>query len=160
MQLPGLQEECKEFLRSTDIVDIRTFSKQQWKTFVGRKIAEQNKQEILTMMSRYKKITPDDYKSESCEVQPYIKALNIKDARLRFKLRAKMTPSVKMNFMSDPVYSNNLWTCEGCSGGFRDTQSHILICEGYSDLRCDKNLDSDKSLVDYFDAVIKRRMNI
>ena len=71
-----------------------------------------------------------------------------------------MTSSVKMNFMSDPVYSNSLWTCEGCSGGFRDTQSHILICEGYSDLRCDKNLDSDKGLVDYFDAVIKRRMNV
>ena len=109
LQLPGLQEECKEFLRSTDIVDIRTFSKQQWKTFVGRKIAEQNKQEILTMMSRYKKITPDDYKSESCEVQPYIKALNIKDARLRFKLRAKMTPSLKMNFMSDPVYLKKIF---------------------------------------------------
>jgi len=112
------------------------------------------------MMSKYKKIHADDYKAESCQVQPYLKALNCKDARLRFQLRAKMTPTVKMNFMSDPAYSENLWTCEGCVGankldGFRDTQSHILTCEGYADLRVNKNLDSDKDLVDYFDAVIK-----
>ena len=76
-----------------------------------------------------------------------------------------MTPTVKMNSMSDLAYSENLWTCEGCSGGIkqdgvRDTQSHILTCQGYADLRSDKNLDSDKGLVDYFEAVIKQRLNL
>ena len=112
-------------------------------------------------MSKYKKIKADDYKSESCQIQSYMKTLNIKDARMRFKIRAQMTPTVQMNFMSDPVFTENLWSCQGCPGtdACRDTQTHILTCEGYSDLRINKNLDSDKGLVDYFDAVIRRRMN-
>ena len=57
--------------------------------------------------------------------------------------------------MSFPVNSGNLWACEGCSGGFRETQSHILICEGYLDLKGDTKLDSDKGFVDYFAAIIK-----
>ena len=94
LQLPGLQEECKEFLIYSGVVDIRKFSKKQWKTFIGRKISEKNELEILSMMSKYKKIHADDYKAESCQVQPYLKVLNCKDARLRFKLRAKMTSTV------------------------------------------------------------------
>jgi len=42
LQLPGLQEECKEFLIYSGVLDIRKFSKKQWKTFIGRKISEKN----------------------------------------------------------------------------------------------------------------------
>ena len=165
LQLPGLLQECNEFLINTGVVDIKIFTKKQWKTCINRKISEQNEKEILTMMNSYKKIDAEDYTNESCKIQPYLKALNSKDARLRFKLRAKMTPTVKMNFMSDPIFSENLWTCDGCPEAnildrCRDTQSHILTCEGYSDLRINKDLDSDKGLVDYFDAVLKRRLNL
>ena len=147
------------------MVDFKKFTKNQWKTFVNRKISELNEKEILAMMKSYKKIDAEDYTNESCKIHPYLKALNSKDARMRFKLRAKMTPTVKMNLMSDPAFSENLWTCDGCPevnilDRRRDTQSHILTCEGYSDLRINKDLDSDKGLVDYFDAVIKRRLNM
>ena len=108
LQLPGLLQECNEFLINTGVVDIKIFTKKQWKTFINRKISEQNEKEILTMMNSYKKIDAEDYKNESCKIQPYLKALNSKDARLRFKLRAKMTPTVKMNFMSDSTFSENL----------------------------------------------------
>ena len=43
--------------------------------------------------------------------------------------------------------------------GMRDTQTHILTCPGYADLREDKDLSSDKDLVGYFRLVMKERLD-
>ena len=79
-----------------------------------------------------------------------------------------MATSIMMNFPSDVKFSEQLWTCTGCGdgsdkadgqvGGRRDTQTHIMICPGYADLRLDKNLEEDKDLVKYFSQVIKKRL--
>ena len=76
-----------------------------------------------------------------------------------------MTPTVQMNFMSDPKFASNLWACVGCESVSQsgkivrnmDSQSHILSCPGYADLRLDKDLSQD--LVEYFSLVIKRRQD-
>ena len=44
--------------------------------------------------------------------------------------------------------------------GQRDTQTHVLICPGYAELRQGMNLDEDSDLVKYFSLVIKRRLDI
>ena len=63
--------------------------------------------------------------------------LIIEEARIKFKLKKKMTPTIRMNFSSDPEFASNLWTCPGCIEdksvydkveGFRDTQSHVMVC--------------------------------
>ena len=100
-------------------------------------------------------------------MKKYIVSLNLHSARLRFKIRSKMTPTIQMNFKNDPKFKANMWTCLGCDNraedstnlGCRDTQAHVLACGGYSDLRDGKNLENDKDLVEYFAAVIRRRMN-
>ena len=85
-------------------------------------------------------------------------SLNLHSARLRFKIRANMTPTIQMNFRSDPAFKANKWSCLGCNNRNLDTQAHVLLCEGYADLRDNKNFDNDKDLVDYLAAVIRRRM--
>ena len=76
-----------------------------------------------------------------------------------------MTPTVQMNFASDENFKNNFWTCSGCSDvsnsslGYRDTQSHILDCPGYLDIRIGLDFNCDADLVRYFRNVIRRRMN-
>ena len=61
-----------------------------------------------------------------------------------------MTPTVKMNFQSDKQFS-----CENCAStsfsdiGVRDTQTHILLCPGLTNLREGLDLSKDKDLVDY-----------
>ena len=47
-----------------------------------------------------------------------------------------------------------------CAGSMMevDTQSHMLLCNEYGDLREDKDLSKDMDLVAYFRQVIKRRM--
>ena len=71
-----------------------------------------------------------------------------------------------MNFMSDTAFAKNMWTCTGCRKDDseetwkKDTQEHILICPGYSELRLNKDLTSDGDLVRYFREVILLRQNL
>ena len=137
--------------------------------FVKTEVLKANKVDILNLMKKpYKKISYTDHVQEEFHRQPYLKTLNIPDARLKFKLKTGMTPTVRMNFPSDAEFARQLWTCTGCSEdnaepatveGMRDTQAHILICPGYTDLREDKDLSSDKGLVDYFRLVMKKRLD-
>ena len=86
---------------------------------------------------------------------------------MRFKINAKMTPTVQMNFQSDPQFASQFWTCSGCAVGnmakevvgCRDTQQHVLICPGYAEFREGKNLDVDKDLLQYFAKVLKLRQD-
>ena len=94
--------------------------------------------------------------------------LNIEEARIKFKLKTKMTPTIRMNFSSDPEFESNLWTCPGFTEdksvydkvvGCRDTQSHVMLCSGHADMSEGKDLAEDKDLVKYFQMVIKKRMD-
>ena len=118
-------------------------------------------------MKPLKKIDYRDYSNGKHQVQSYLKDLQIYQARLKFKINSKMTPTVQMNFQSDQNFANQLWTCSGCSSvtadgqlaGSRDTQSHIIICKGYQEMRQDLDFNKDKDLVKYFDMVIKERLD-
>ena len=66
-----------------------------------------------------------------------------------------MTRYVKMNYKGDKMYSKLLWKCENCTN--MDSESHILWCSEYSDLREGKNLNNNKDLCEYIQKVMKKR---
>jgi hypothetical protein len=166
LNLPGLAQECHDFLVKFGIIQIENYSKEQWKTLVKKKIREMNKNNILQQIVQegYKKVDIEQMKEDSFNLKQYMKDLNVYDARMKFKLNSFMTPTIKMNFQSDSEFARELWTCPGCSKpgdvtGCRDTQRHIMVCSGYETLREDKDLSTDKGLVAYFQQVIKQRQN-
>ena len=169
LELPGLLKECKEFLVINGITNLSLYSKLQWKSFVIKKIKSMNKDDILNMMKKpYKKISHQEHVNEKFEVQPYLKTMNLSQARMRFKLKTGMTPTVQMNFPSSEEFANQLWTCVGCTStssdtdrqveGRRDTQAHIMVCPGYTEFRQNLDLENDKDLVTYFGRVVKKRL--
>ena len=167
MNLPGLVSECHHILTKAGINNVETYSKPQWKALVNRFCKKMNEDDLLVQSKTYKKLDFNAMKAEHCEMKSYMTNLNLHHARLRFKIRAQMTPTIQMNFKNDPVFKANLWTCLGCdrrnkdrlAPATQDTQAHVLSCVGYADLRMDKDLSDDKDLVEYFSAVIKRRIN-
>ena len=167
LALPGLFQECQEFLVKFGITKPEKFTKNQWKSLVKNKIAEMNKNDILEQLKPLKKMKHEDYANQKFERKSYMSSLNIAEARMRFKLNAQMTPTIKMNFPSDKVFTRQMWTCSGCVGGdvgsevvgCRDTQQHVMVCPGYGELREDKNLENDRDLVRYFAQVIKKRQD-
>ena len=166
LAFPGLVQECNDFMVMFGITRIKQYSKIQWKTLVKNKITKMNKDAVISQSSSYKKINFEHLTEEKFERQPYISKLNISEARLRFKLKAKMTPTIQMNFPSDSEFAANMWTCTGCIDntmgdkvvGSRDTQQHVMVCPGYAEYRENINFDDDRQLVRYFQQVIKQRL--
>ena len=161
--LPGIYNECREFLAHFKIFDLKQYSKQQFKKLVRAKIKVMNKNRILeeAKSKNYKKIEFSKLASDNFELKEYLKNFSVEDARLNFKIKSYMTPGVKMNFQSDKLFTRELWACEECRRetklGLRDTQEHVLICPAYESLRLDKDLDNDLDLVVYFRSVLQLR---
>ena len=76
------------------------------------------------------------------------------DARMLFRVRTK-TFECKFNQSSDRGNRESLWKCQAC--GFIETQTHIIHCPAYKELREGKSLDSDEDVAEYFGKVLKFR---
>ena len=64
--------------------------------------------------------------------------------------------NVKFNYKNDQNYSRELWKCDSCMSAI-ETQSHILYCPAYQELREGKSIDNDEDLVRYISEVFKIR---
>ena len=167
LSLPGLSQECQPSLNAWGITKVERFSSLEWKRLVKTKINQLNREDLKNQSKPYKKISHGHSAEDQFGRKDYISKLNISEARTKFKLNTRMTPSIKMNFPSDSAFSKQFWTCPGCTDGemdellvgSRDTQEHVLICPGYAELREDLDLNEDKHLVHYFTQVIKRRVD-
>ena len=156
--LPGLIKECEQYLVKFGVIDITKYTKIQWKNLVNQNIAKMNRECLLDKMKSYSKLDQNKFAEEKFELKPYLKNLQLTQARQNFRIRSFMTRLVKMNFPSDRVYSSDLWSCWHCPN--IDTQAHIRHCPAYQHLRMDKNLDNDMDLVKFFQEVIKLRESL
>ena len=138
------------------IIDVNKYSSGQWKKLVEKNIIEKNKTDLLeTVKGKYKKISYEELSTEKFELKPYMRQLNISLARDKFRLRSKMTRTVKFNFPSDKKFRADMWRCWHCPS--IDSQAHVRVCPAYQEFRLNKDLDNDKDLVLYFRQVIKLR---
>ena len=64
LNLPGLVEECNEFLMKSDVIHVENYSKLGWKNLVKKKMKEVNKEDILNQMKGSKKLPVDQLKTE------------------------------------------------------------------------------------------------
>ena len=82
------------------------------------------------------------------------------EAKTNFSMRAKMLP-FKFNYKNDKKNQLEMWKCDSCMTEI-ETQSHIIHCPAYHQLREGKSLDSQEDLVGYFQSVmtIRERLNL
>ena len=162
LELPGLATECQDFLITNRIDRVKLYSKLEWKRHIKNIVCRMVEDDLRTDSLASKKI---NFTGESFGRKHYIGEMKTNDGRLMFKYRSRMTPEVQMNFMSNTDYARDMWTCTGCKtvenekSWKKDSQEHILICPGYSELRQNKDLTSDGDLVAYFREVILLRQN-
>ena len=100
LDLPGLVKECLDIMNKAGINDVESYSKNQWKNTVDKLCKQMNEDDLLDQIRKYKKLDFDELKQERCELKNYMASLNLHSARLRFKIRANMTPTIQMNFKS------------------------------------------------------------
>ena len=158
---PGLVRECGEIVKEWGVQDIinnkHSFTKTQWKTIIKKEAKCQNGN-ILSKRINEKYSKLECMKNEIYEEKPYLTEMNMWNARLHFSLRTRMFPC-KMNYMSSHKYKAELWSCDSCETMI-DSQSHILYCPAYKQLREGKSLTSDSDIVEYFKKVLEIRTKL
>ena len=95
---------------------------------------------------------------EKFETKDYIKNMNVENARTKFQLRTEML-DVKFNYKHSPINVQSLWQCDSCQTNI-ETQSHIMWCPAYSELREGKDITNDNDLIEYVRKVLKIRENL
>ena len=159
LNLPGLTKECEKIAQEMDINnELRDMDMKSFKKFINRKISQYNdnllKNEIKS--KDYKKIK--QFLSENFELKEYFKIYNVEDIRLKFRIRTMMVDA-KTNFKNKKEYSSDLWLCDSCSSSI-ETQSHLLWCPAYQNLRENKNLNNDRDLINYIRKVLEIRQDL
>ena len=161
---PGLTKEVKNICYEWCVRDVTKKwqsepKANEWKEVLKKAAHVQNSKSLLKKMMKMSKLEEYIDSEEEYEIKDYVKDLNMHDARVNFKLRSKMFPC-KDNFRSDPVNVASKWLCKACE--VVDSQSHILTCPAYQQLREGKSLDSEKDVIEYYRKVmvIRSKLNI
>ena len=108
LNLPGLVDECQDFLRDHELSAIDKYTRCQWKRLIKQIILRKNKDDLIEMSAKYKKI---EYNAQTdfTTRHHFIKELNVEDARMLFKIRTNMVPSIQMNFRNDSKFLALCW---------------------------------------------------
>ena len=156
--LPGLVKEGRELLlyfSLPDIIDKKCeLSLLQWKHRVKAAINSKYEEVLNSEISKYSKLRDGPMKGDIFEEQSYLKEMSMADAQINFRIRSRMIDT-KMNQQSDKTNAKGLWKCNEC--GNVDSQSHIVWCPFFAELREGKSLQNDVDLVHYFREVLKIR---
>ena len=100
---------------------------------------------------KLKEIKNEDLRTE----QDYMKEKAMDNARMAFRIRAKMVKTIKMNFKN--MYRNNL-KCEECDAEEEETQEHVLECPGWVEERRGLDLLTMRGKVEFFKRILMRKM--
>ena len=157
---PGLVAEGVQISRDWNIPDISEpdiqISKLEWKNVVKKEAKNQNSKLLSDMIKKSSKL--EEIKDEEYCEKKYLTEMNMHDARIHFSLRSRMF-KCKMNFLNTPQFRAEMWRCDSCQSCI-DSQSHILYCPAYQQLREGKTLTSDQYIVTDFKEVLEIRMKL
>ena len=151
--LPGLKRETEEFIAELGLPNCFTsrINKNSWKQLVKKAVNGANEEELRRKMESYKKVNKKVLQDEKFGFKPYLSNLSLDKARTLFKHKYAMTEHIKMNFKGNPSYARTLWKCSHCSN--QDSESHILWCPKYEDMRKDIDLGNNSDLSHYLQSV-------
>ena len=155
--LPGLTKEVEHLILLLKLPNCfeEKMSKSKWKNLVKRAVSRANEEEIRSSIEPYKKIVSSIIETENFECKNYLSTLTLSKARTLFKHKYQMTENVKMNCKNDQAFANSLWQCGECLN--QDTESHLLWCPGYLNLREDLDLNNNEDLCSYLQKIFTLR---
>ena len=159
LHFPTMFKEVEAFLIENEICDVTKFTEKKWKELTKRKIQIQNRDFLIEEAKRYKKIDSVSLACEDFEMKDYFFNLDLNRARIKFRERSKCMKTCKTHFSSDPRFLEGNYTCVSCAEGKVDTLSHWRECVAYSKFRESRNLESDLDLVNYYQDIIKSRLD-
>ena len=157
LNLPGLVNECRQMLKDLKLPNILensvadSISKLTWKKLVRNAVLNYEECELKKEISDKSKLVDGPMAMEDFQRKPYLSNLTMQNARMQFKIRSKLNFSAK--------YEREMWLCDSCCSAI-ESQSHILFCPAYAELRSGKDLKEDKDLIEYVRKVMEVRIKL
>ena len=108
---PSLRNEISDFLSQFEVVDVKKYSKSKWKDFVNKSISELNRIQLLDDIKSYKKLDFWELACEEYKIKDYFLHLNLDNARIFFRARAKTVTSCSTHFFSDEANIKSMFEC-------------------------------------------------
>ena len=160
----GIVKELKEHLQKMGNVNPKDVSKTVWKKKTKQYIEEKNRKDILQDIRNYKKLNHDELSAEKFERKKYFSEMNLENARVMFKVKSQVLPTIRKNFPQK--YRKESLLCPSCrdlniSIPEEDTQFHVAtVCPAFSEFRHEKDLvNNDHDLIEFYKKVIDYRIN-
>ena len=152
----GLVKELKDHTDTTG--DPNVFSKNLWEKRVSQYTKEKNKNELIEIAAKYKKIDAEEWKGEKFERKDFFNNLDLEGTRMMMRIKGGMVSTIRSNFKNK--YRNQSLNCQYCKGKSRGQNSdeNIKECEEYDGIRNQIDVKSDAGLVQFFTKVVKRRI--
>ena len=162
LNIKGFYNKVSSFLVENEIVDVSSFSKLEWKKFVGRKISLANRQSLIEDAKGYKKINALSLSVEEYKQKDYFSQLNLSQARMKFRERSLSLTVCKRHFSSERFSKGkydlkSLFLCEFCDLEMVENLSHLRCCPGYKIYHFQRDLQVDSDLVAYFQDILQMR---
>ena len=98
--LPGLFQEMEEHLVALGVTNLRDVSKYTYKKKVKEYVVKLNREDLLADIGKYKKLDLSKLSNEAFERNPYIDKLSLEDGRMRYRIEARLVPTILGNYPS------------------------------------------------------------
>ena len=153
---PGLAREVEDICEQLGIENVNetVLSKTQFSKLVDKAMVQKEDQmlkEESVNMEKMKVIRADVW-----GLKEYVRTGHMYSVRSTWEVRAYML-RVAGNYSHHSKYLATGWLCQACRLQVREDQDHLADCSGYKDLREGKNMEDDKELVEFYQAVMRRR---
>ena len=142
---PGLGSEVREICKQIQIQDINKYSisKQE----IQKAIYQAHYKAMMVLFENSKKLK--DIKNDNFEgMQSYFNDKNLKNSRMKFKIRSKMVENIPGNFKNRFKYSEKGLNCVSCNTELN--QDHCVICPDRAQLRAGLDMNNIDDVVTYF----------
>ena len=100
----GVVTLCQDFLNDHKINNIEQYNKYQWRRLIKQIINDKNRNDVLSMMRKYKKVDYDKCLDEKYEMKDFFKTMTVADSRMAFKILNFVVPTIRLNFKSDKKF--------------------------------------------------------
>ena len=153
-EFPGLAREVTDICLELGVDDANTTmaGKAEYRKLLSEACINADTTELKAEMDKLKKCAK--IKLEDCRLKPYLTRKVLRDVRDIFRERNFLLPFAG-NYPNSKHFKSV--TCPACDSSEREDQSHILICDGYTDIRKEYNMEDDDDLLQFYRRVLERR---
>jgi hypothetical protein len=149
---PGLAKEVEEICNEIGVpnANVNILSKNS----INLALRNHDRTDMFEKLAKgYKKL--DKIKGDDpTKPKEYMERKSISDCRLIFRMRTEMI-KIKDNMKNN--YKGDLVNCDVCEMRVPESQTHVMLCAGYEQLRVGKDMGTDGDLVIYFREVLLLR---